>query len=217
MIKDRLARILTLISQRSFSYPVTIVAVSKYASDEQTGAMMQAGITHFGENTVQNLEKRVETFGRNAISWHLIGHLQSNKVKKAVALADMIQSVDSVRLLSKIDRECALLGRRIPVLIQVNVAGDDQKSGFSVDEFECVLPELFQFPNVDVAGIMTIGPQTSDRECIRRCFYNTRQIRDRVHSQYTRFQDISMGMSGDFDIALEEGASIIRVGSYLYS
>jgi hypothetical protein len=215
-VTEKLAIINNNIESRSYSHPVSIVAVTKYATELQTQAMIDAGCTHLGENNVQNLAEKIERFGRAGLTWHLIGHLQTNKVKKAVALADMIQSVDSLKVLSKIDTECEKIGKMMPVLIQVNVSDDPNKYGFSTQEFLSVLPELFSFSNVDVIGIMTIGPQTTEREGIRQCFQLTRQLKESVQSNYPQFGELSMGMSGDFDIALEEGASIIRVGSFLY-
>jgi pyridoxal phosphate enzyme (YggS family) len=185
---------------------VKIVAVSKTRSPEEVLEAFNAGLHTFGENRVQELASK-KAMLPEGINWHLIGHLQSNKVKQAVAVASMIESVDSIRLLGMIDSEAGRQEKIIDCLLQVHIAPEETKTGFSIKEIE----------ETDWA---TVGGFTDDRDRVRsefrslaRLFADTRQ---RCFSTSSSFKEISMGMSGDWRIAVEEGSTIIRVGTLIF-
>jgi pyridoxal phosphate enzyme (YggS family) len=180
----------------------------------------EAGQRLFGENRVQEGVEKVETLRGQApdVRWHLIGHLQSNKVKAAVEHFDVLESVDSLRLAEKLDERAALRDRRLPVLLEVNVAGEESKSGFSVAALRQDWPGLFQLRHLDVCGLMTVAPLAADPEAVRPVFRALRELRDELRdtSGRTELRELSMGMSGDFEVAIEEGSTIVRVGRAIF-
>ena len=149
--------------------------------------------------------------------WHFIGHLQSNKVKKAVSLFTTIQSVDSLKLLKKIDHECDLSGRKIDIMFQINVANDPKKHGFTPEDFNRQLPEMIGFSNVQLKGIMCIVPFTKDPEAARPWFKAAKRIFDDAKGVVPQLKELSMGMSHDYTVALEEGSTMVRIGSRLFT
>jgi pyridoxal phosphate enzyme (YggS family) len=200
---------------------VKIVAVSKTRSPEEVLEAFNAGLHTFGENRVQELASK-KAMLPEGINWHLIGHLQSNKVKQAVAVASMIESVDSIRLLGMIDSEAGRQEKIIDCLLQVHIAPEETKTGFSIKEIEETdwATEAGSFSGVRICGLMGIASFTDDRDRVRsefrslaRLFADTRQ---RCFSTSSSFKEISMGMSGDWRIAVEEGSTIIRVGTLIF-
>jgi len=198
------------------SNEVQLVAVSKKNPPEKIREAFDAGHLLFGENRVQEAKAKIPICP-SGITWHMIGHLQSNKVRVAVHLFDMIHSVDSLKLLKDINRHAADLMKTMPVLLEVNVAGERVKQGMSPDEVEAVLNEASHLMNVDVLGLMTMPPYCDDPEKVRIYFRQLRELRDRSR-EATGFplDELSMGMSHDFEVAIEEGATFIRVGSDLF-
>jgi len=195
----------------------TIVAVTKYSSISDIQTLIGLGFNELGESRIQDAEKKIYALPRNGLIWHLIGHLQSNKVKKAVDLFDWIQSVDSLALLSRIDQECGYIRKQAQILLQVNLSREPQKFGFLKEEIEAVHTQLFSFPNVTIRGIMTMGPLSEDKEKIRKCFQEANTLFLWLRSRYPRHVTVlSMGMSEDYLLALEEGATMIRVGHAFY-
>jgi PLP dependent protein len=194
---------------------VTVVAVTKYATIDQMKALVKPGFLAFGESRVQEAIKKRPLFEDIEIEWHMIGHLQSNKVKKAVQVFDFIQSVDSLALCQKISDECAKIEKQMPVLIQVNLAEDDAKFGFTRASFMTSLPELFRLSSIKIKGIMIIAPHTDNEGELRRCFENAKVLFDAVNQKYGPLPVLSMGMSGDYRVAVEEGSTMIRVGRVL--
>ena len=191
---------------------VTIVAVTKNQPVELIPQLREAGITDFAENRVTALTERADAMPGKK---HLIGHLQTNKVKKAIAVADLIQSVDSVRLASEINRCAVLSGRNVDVLIQVNIAKEPQKFGVFEEDLDQVLSEVSQMKNLRIRGLMAIMPiETEDR------FYS--KMYDLYHNYtenkpYNIDMDIlSMGMSNDYELAVRYGANMVRIGTALY-
>jgi pyridoxal phosphate enzyme (YggS family) len=199
---------------------VKLVAVSKMHPAAVLREAIEAGCTVLGENKVQEAEGKIAEVGRDAAEWHLIGHLQSNKARKAVQLFDMIHSIDSVELAQRLERICEEEGRdQLPVLVQVDLAGEETKSGIS----EAELPELVEFlrscRQLRFDGLMVLPPFFDEAEATRPFFRCLREIRDRLASEDAfdgRPGELSMGMSHDFEVAIEEGATIVRVGTAIF-
>ena len=188
---------------------VTLVAVSKTFPSTAVGEAIAAGVTDIGENRVQEAkEKRGDTTG--VARWHLIGHLQSNKARDAVGLFDMIQTIDSITLAEKVARAASSLVKRQEVLIQVNIGQESQKSGVSVSEFDALIKAIRGLDAVDLRGVMTIPPLAGE-EMTRRYFAELRALRESHGLEHA-----SMGMSDDFEVAIEEGSTMIRVGRAIF-
>ena len=193
---------------------VQLVAVTKYAQWPWVEALAQFH-QHFGENRPQQLAERSELLPE--INWHLIGQLQRNKAKQAVQHAAMIHSVDSVKVLEKVSSVTAEVQHAAEVLLQVNVSGEDAKSGFEPDVVRSEWSRLVQMPNVKVLGFMTMAPATDDEAVIRKVFRDLRLLRDELQAAGdVPLPELSMGMSGDFEIAIEEGSTLVRIGSLLF-
>jgi len=195
---------------------VRLVAVSKTVPADRLRAAVAAGLDVLGENRVQ------EALGKVAVvpgaTWHLIGPLQSNKAKRAVAAFAVIETVDSVALASRLSRLAGeLLGRRLPVLLEVNVDADSAKRGFAPTELPGALPEVLALPNLDVRGLMTVGRLVADGEAARPTFAALRRLSETLRLEHPRLgADLSMGMSDDYPVAVEEGATIVRIGRALF-
>jgi pyridoxal phosphate enzyme (YggS family) len=205
---------------------VTLVAVTKYTSDDVIQELVEAGCRDLGEARPQALwakaaalAKRFEHAGQSQteMRWHLVGHLQRNKVEQTLPLVSLIHSADSVRLLQAIDE--AAVRRRVPLLLEVNVSGDATKHGFAPDELDPALPRIAALTHVDVRGLMCMAAREGDGEVARRNFATLRALRDRLAPNVPEsisLAELSMGMSGDYEIAIEEGATIVRIGSALF-
>ena len=190
---------------------VTLIAVSKTKSEEEILEAYHAGQRDFGENRVQELVPKFEALPKD-IRWHLIGHLQSNKVKYIAPFVHMIHSVDSEKLLSEINKLAAKYNRVIPALLQVHIAQEETKFGFSFNEVREVCSRKEQFPNVKIAGLMGMATNTENLAQVREEFSG-------LHSLYMEMQPLStlsMGMSSDWAIAVEEGSTMIRLGSSIF-
>jgi pyridoxal phosphate enzyme (YggS family) len=199
---------------------IKLVAVSKTHPASMIRAAIEAGCKIFGENKVQEAESKILEIGRNAAEWHLIGHLQSNKVRKAVQLFDVIHSLDSVELADRLERICIEEGREnLPVLIQVDLAREETKSGIGEDELPALVDRLRRSERLRLIGLMVLPPYFDDPEATRQFFKKLRDIRDRLKDQ-NAFADgsgeLSMGMSHDFEVAIEEGSTIVRVGTAIF-
>jgi PLP dependent protein len=196
---------------------VALVAVSKTHAAEVVQAAIDAGLTVLGENRVQEAVDKVA--GTHGGTWHLVGPLQGNKARKAIEAVDLIESVDSLELARRLDRITAEVwpGVRFPVLLQVNVADDATKAGFTRDGAIDVLDELLDLPNLRVDGLMTIGRLVDEPEQSRPTFAALRELGERLRIRDPRLgAELSMGMSDDYPIAIEEGATIVRVGRALF-
>ena len=189
---------------------ITIVAVTKEVEPEAIEAGIKAGIRHIGENKVQEARGKMErlTNLEPRPIWHMVGHLQNNKVKTAVEIFDIIHSVDSVRLAQAVSQRAQ---STIPVLLQVNISGEGAKSGFSVVELSQAAEEIARLPRLEVRGLMTIAPMMADTEEIRPIFRKLRQLRDELGLEH-----LSMGMTDDFEVAVEEGATMLRIGRAIF-
>lgn len=197
---------------------VTLIAVSKTKPVSMIEEAIEAGQTVFGENKVQELCSKYEVLPKN-LSWHLIGHLQRNKVKYIADKAALIHSVDSLRLAQTIDQEGKKHNRIIPILIEVNVAGEDTKFGVSVEETLPLIEEISVFPNIQVKGLMTIAPFVENPEENRSVFRRLKQLSVDIGDKNMNnvYMDIlSMGMTNDYQVAVEEGATMVRVGTGIF-
>ncbi len=189
---------------------VTMVAISKTQSPEAVHAAFRAGIRHFGENRVQEAGGKLPELKeiRDQSTWHMVGHLQTNKVKTALELFDIIQSVDSLKLAAFLSRNAH---GNVPVFLQVNLAGEETKSGFSIEELAEAASRIEAMPNLKVDGLMTIAPLVDDPEEARPVF---RQLR--LLGQSLGLKQLSMGMTDDLEVAVEEGATIVRIGRAIF-
>ena len=197
---------------------VTLIAVSKTKPVSMIEEAIEAGQTVFGENKVQELCSKYEVLPKN-LSWHLIGHLQRNKVKYIADKAALTHSVDSLRLAQTIDQEGKKHNRIIPILIEVNVAGEDTKFGFSVEETLPLIEEISVLPNIQVKGLMTIAPFVENPEENRSVFRRLKQLSVDIGDKNMNnvYMDIlSMGMTNDYQVAVEEGATMVRVGTGIF-
>ena len=201
-------------------YTPTIIAVTKYFDENKLIEAYNAGLRNFGENRVQDaLEKfaKLPNEIRETSKFHLIGHLQTNKVKKAVGQFDLIHSVDSLKLAGLISEEANKKNIVQRVLLQVNNANEINKSGFAVDELEVVFPELLKLSNIKIDGLMNIAPITSEDE-LHILFEDIRKLQQNLQKKYqVELKELSMGMSNDYQVALQHGATIIRIGRKLFT
>lgn len=198
---------------------VTLVAAVKSRSPEEVNAAIQAGITCVGHNYVQEAERMTSILGRVA-QWHMIGHLQRNKAKKAVRIFDMIQTVDSWRLAMAIERSCETLGKVIPVLVEINSGREPNKTGVLPEEADSLVRRLSELDHVRVQGLMTMGPRFGDPEDARPFFHATRKAFERISAldiPNVTMRILSMGMSNSYRVAIEEGATMVRVGSRIFA
>lgn len=207
-VRERLARAAERAGRRADD--VLLIGVSKTVDSARIRAAVAAGITALGENRVQEARAKVAELGRLA-AWHLIGHLQSNKVKDALELFDLIHSLDRLELASELERRAAARGRPVEVLLQVNVAGEASKGGVAPDAVGQALDAIGKLAHVRVRGLMTIPPEVERPEESRPWFRRLRELGDQ-HG----LADLSMGMSGDFEVAVEEGATMVRVGTAIF-
>jgi len=197
---------------------VELAAAAKGRTPDEVLQAVEAGVNIIGENYVQEAEKARGAVGDRA-SWHMIGHLQKNKVKKAVALFDMIETVDSAELAQEIDRRCAEAGRVMPVLVEVNSGREEQKAGVLPEDAEGLIREISRLPNIRVMGLMTMGPRFGDPEDSRPYFVITRQLFDRLKAlkiANVEMKYLSMGMTNSYRVALEEGANLVRIGTKIF-
>ncbi len=198
---------------------VTLVAVSKTHPPELIREAFEAGVRHIGENRVQEARNKYEELKELPITWHLIGYLQRNKVKYAVRIFDWIHSVDREPLVDELEKRLAKEDRRLPVLIEVNVAGEESKHGVAPDGVEGLLRYILEKGrHLEPVGLMTVAPYVEDPEDVRWVFRELRQMRDRLREQFQLdgFVHLSMGMSNDFEVAIEEGATMVRIGTAIF-
>ena len=197
---------------------VQLVAAAKTRSADEILEAINSGVKIIGENYVQEAEQAYDSVGK-AAKWHFIGHLQSNKVKRAIRIFDMIETVDSVELAMEIDKRCSQMGKVMPVLIEINSGREKQKSGVLPEDTEQLVRELAQLKNVKIMGLMTMGPRFGDPEDSRPYFVATREIFERIKKlalPNIEMSYLSMGMTNSYKIAIEEGANIVRIGTRLF-
>jgi len=197
---------------------VKLVVVTKTVSIERIREAVEAGAVILGENRVQEAKDKIEHQGLRA-QWHLIGRLQTNKAKYAVKLFDLIHSVDSIALAQEIDKQAAKINKKQNVLIEVNLAGEAQKAGVNANDAVALVREAGKLQHLLIRGLMTVPPFLDDAEQVRPYFKKLRELSKRIaedHLPNVSMQDLSMGMSGDFEVAIEEGATFVRVGTAIF-
>ena len=217
-IKSIRSKIESAQKRGGFSHPVQLIAVTKTHPFSLIKECSDAGITAIGENRIQEASKKFASFDSMPdLSRRFIGHLQSNKVNKCIELFDTIDSVDSVKLLKRISNTALQQERTIHVLLEINTSGETQKHGFLPDQLD-EISECFNLPSISVGGLMTVGPLTTDKEKIRDSFIQLRALRTRINQSVIQFDmaELSMGMSGDYEVAVEEGSTMIRLGTALF-
>lgn len=197
---------------------VTLVAVSKTKPLELVQMAYNLGVTDFGENRVQEALPKIEAFSPQGMRWHMIGHLQSNKATRVVAPFHCVQSVDSLHLAQILNRHAAAIGKRLPVLLEVNVSGEASKEGMPATETPVLARQIVALPALSVEGLMTIAPLVENPEEVRPVFRTLRRLRDRLRTEVraSTWQHLSMGMTDDYSVAIEEGATIVRVGRAIF-
>jgi pyridoxal phosphate enzyme (YggS family) len=209
-------------AQRSNRSPeeITLVAVTKTHGVVILKSALAAGITNLGENRVQEAEPKILNLGRNAARWHLVGHLQANKARRAVKLFDCIHSIDSASLASRLDRLCAEEGRaELPVLLQLDLAHEETKSGAREEELADLASAVSDCQYLRLVGLMTLPPFFGEADRVRPFFKRLRELRDALQAKGSfgdRAGELSMGMTHDFEIAIEEGATMVRIGTALF-
>lgn len=196
---------------------VNIVAVTKYVSVDMTRSVLEEGILHVGENRPQNAIPKWEALHGQG-TWHFIGHLQSRKVKDVVGKFKYIHSLDRISLAQELDKRAAAIGEQVLAFVQVNVSGESSKQGLVPAEVEDFLKEMQSYSHVKVIGLMTMAPIEEDPELTRPVFRGLRELRDELNAKAVTSEpltELSMGMSGDFEVAIEEGATWVRLGTIL--
>lgn len=196
---------------------VQIIAVTKYVDIEKTEEVINIGLHHIGENRTQPALEKYDALHGRAV-WHFIGSIQSKKVKQIIDKFDYIHSLDRLSLTEEIQRRAEPFGKKIKCFIQVNVSGEESKSGIAPEELFHFVGELRSFSLIEVVGLMTMAPLTEDKEEIRSVFRSLRELRDQLNERQIYpfpIQELSMGMSNDYEIAVEEGATFVRLGSIL--
>ncbi len=200
---------------------VTLIAATKTRTVQEVAAVLAAGVTDLGENYVQELlAKRtaIDRQGGLSVSWHIIGHLQRNKVKYVVPGVALIHSLDSLRLAQEIDRQAARAERRQPVLLEVNIAGEDSKTGVAPAQVGALAAEVAQLPHLELQGLMCMPPYSHDPEASRPHFQALAALAELLAANLPpgAMRHLSMGMSGDYEVAAEEGATLVRLGKVLF-
>ena len=201
------------------SSEIKLVAVTKKDEPERVIKSMNLGINTFGENYAQEFRDKFKVFEKEVdqeIKWHFIGQLQKNKVKYVMGKVELIHSLDSLSVAEEINKRAENMGITVPVLIEVNTGGEESKGGINPSKLEEFLKELRCLSSIDVQGLMTMPPYFDDPETARPYFSRLRELRDSLLASFPKLNELSMGMSGDFEVAIEEGATIIRVGSAIF-
>ncbi len=195
---------------------ITLVAVTKFHDVEELEILKGCGITIFGESRVQEAKTKVGLI--EGITWHLIGHLQTNKAKDAARMFDFIHSIDSLRVAEELHKRCANENKVMPICLEVNVSGEEAKWGLRPAEVPDIIERITNLPNIKLEGLMTMAPFVDDPETVRPVFRSLRELRDRINdSGDAQIHHLSMGMTQDYEIAVEEGATMLRIGSAIFS
>jgi hypothetical protein len=195
---------------------VTLLAVTKGQPPDAVSEAGRLGLTHFGENKIQEAKAKIPLCS-GKLRWHFIGHLQSNKCRDAVELFEMIQSVDSLNVAQEISKRAEQAGKTMPILLEVNLAGEASKFGYRPETLETELNQINSLPRLEIHGLMTVPPWTSNAENVRPVFRQLRELKERAEQVLgAPLPQLSMGMSGDFEVAIEEGATIVRIGTALF-
>ena len=213
MIKENVKKILD-----ELPTSVELVAASKTRTPEEILQAIQAGIKIIGQNYVQEAQKAYSIIGHQ-VKWHFIGHLQRNKVKKAVEIFDMIETIDSIALASEIDKQCRRLDKIMPILIEINSGREQQKYGIFPEDMEDLTKKISGLKNIKIQGLMTMGPMFGNPEDARPYFVETKKVFDKIRTldiPDIEMRYLSMGMTNSYLVAIEEGANLVRIGSKIF-
>lgn len=197
---------------------IKLVAVSKTIESARIQEAIEAGVTILGENYVQEAREKIEKIG-HGVQWHMIGHLQKNKAKHTVTLFDYIHSLDGISLAQEIDRRAGQKGIRVRALVEVNLSGETSKFGIASEAVMDLVRHVALLKHISIEGLMTMPPYFDEPEKARPYFISLRELRDRIREEGiegVRMDELSMGMSGDFEVAIEEGATMVRVGTAIF-
>jgi pyridoxal phosphate enzyme (YggS family) len=202
------------------SEDVLLVGVTKYVTSDVAAALVSAGCRQLGESRPQQLWEKASALANLDVRWHLIGHLQSNKVKRSLPLLSCVHSGDRTSILDAMNNHAAQQGGQVDVLLEVNVSGDSEKHGFAVGAAEQLAPQLDRWPHLNICGLMAMSARGSDSQGARKDFIRLRELREKMQAACPasiRLKHLSMGMSRDYEVAIEEGATMVRVGSALFA
>ncbi len=207
--------------RKSIPPEIQLVVASKGRTPEEIKEVIDGGAVIIGENYVQEAKRKKEILNKfpSKVKWHMIGHLQRNKVKTAVRIFDMIQTVDSVKIGKEIDKQCSKIGKVMPVLIEINIAKEKQKSGIEMEEVIHLIEELKKFRFLKIMGLMTMGPVVEDIEKLRPYFREMKKKFDEIKKlklERVEMKYLSMGMSSSYQIAIEEGSNMVRIGTLIF-
>ncbi|MBI5149871.1 MAG: YggS family pyridoxal phosphate-dependent enzyme [Candidatus Omnitrophica bacterium] len=228
MIKDRLAQVhkdIEAVCKRIGRNPkeIILVGASKYADAARIKEAVAAGLKHIGENKVQDAMEKFAILDQEhvRVTRHMLGHLQTNKAKHAIEIFDLIQSVDSIHLADEIEKQAVKLNKTVEILVEVNTSGEDQKFGIPVDGVLPLVEEISRCEHIRLSGLMTMAPYTKDQGVIRKCFRDLRELFDAVEDDFAThprvaMKYLSMGMSDDYAIAIEEGSNMVRIGRAIF-
>lgn len=196
---------------------IQLIAVSKTVELDQIQEAIDAGLTNFGESRVQDAWRKYQALG-NKVHWHMIGHLQTNKAKRALQFSDYLHSVDSIRLADELQVQAEKQEKILNIFIQVNTSGEDTKFGFTPQETPDSVQKISEYGNLNIKGLMTIGAYSADEQKVKQCFKQLRELQLRLNERIANLEltELSMGMTNDFEIAIEEGATMIRVGRLIF-
>ncbi len=198
---------------------VRLVAVSKTVPSERVLEAVDAGVTILGENYIQEAREKFDTLSAHPVAWHFIGHLQTNKAKYAVRIFDLIHSVDSIKLARELNKRAARINKIQNILVQVNISQEASKSGAHVDTVKSLIQEISGMSNIRIQGLMTMPPFFNEPEKARPCFSALRNLRDELNRESVSdagLPELSMGMTGDFEVAIQEGATLVRIGTAIF-
>ena len=229
MIKERILALqnkIEQICQRVNRDPkeIILVGVTKYTTVENIKEAVACGITHIGENKVQDAKQKFALLDDASVKFtkHMIGHLQTNKVKMALQTFDVIQSVDSLKLAKEIEKHAEQLARDVDIFLEINCSGEEQKFGIPKSEALPLVEEILKLKRINIRGLMTMAPFVEDSEIIRQCFRDLKVLGDEIAQRFkgesqVQMNHLSMGMTQDYEIALEEGANMLRIGSAIFA
>lgn len=215
-VRQRIARACEKSARRPDE--VRLICVTKEAEIADMEEALASGASDIGENRIKDATSKYKTIGDRAV-WHLIGHLQTNKVRDAVKIFSLIHSVDSERLAKEIDSQAKKIDKVQDILVQVNTSGEESKFGVASEETISLIKEVSLYPNINIKGLMTIAPEVADLGSIRKYFRALRELRDEINrTQITKnaLRELSMGMTNDFEVAIEEGSTMVRVGRAIF-
>ncbi|QTA86114.1 YggS family pyridoxal phosphate-dependent enzyme [Desulfonema magnum] len=216
-VKDRIRQVADKCGRNPET--VRLVAVSKTMSADKVREAIDGGAAIFGENYIQEAREKIEALSSYPVSWHFIGHLQTNKAKYVVKLFDLIHSVDTLKLARELNKQAGKINKIQEILIQVNIGEEASKSGASVKELKKLTEDISQLENLAVRGLMIIPPFYNEPEKVRPFFSTLRELRDEIRKEAipnVAMDELSMGMTGDFETAIEEGATLVRIGTAIF-